>query len=128
DGRTVRNAKTGYDDDLDALPWPARHLVDMEKYKTFRWGPAPGRAITSICTSRGCPIDCNFCAATQFSGKVMRYRAVDKVVDEVAHLKSIGFDAIAVIDDNFVINPRRVEDVMAEIVRRKIDVWWWMFG
>jgi anaerobic magnesium-protoporphyrin IX monomethyl ester cyclase len=126
DGRTVRNPKRGYDDDLDALPWPARHLVDMERYKTFRWGE--GRAITSICTSRGCPIDCNFCAATQFSGKVMRYRSVASVVDEVEHLKALGFGAVAVIDDNFVINPRRVEEVMAEVQRRKLDLWWWMFG
>src|SRR5207247_9465125 len=109
----------------DELPYPARHLVDMTKYQTFRWGD---RAITSICTSRGCPIDCNFCAATQFSGKIMRYRAAGAVVDEVEHLRALGFGAVAVIDDNFVINPRRVEEIMAEVQRRKLDVWWWMFG
>jgi anaerobic magnesium-protoporphyrin IX monomethyl ester cyclase len=125
DGRTVRNPRRPFEEDLDALPWPARHLVDMRKYQTFRWGD---RAITSICTSRGCPIDCNFCAATQFSGKVMRYRRTDAVLDEVEHLKSLGFGAVAVIDDNFVINPRRVEEIMGEAVRRKLDMWWWMFG
>lgn len=125
DGRTMRNPRRGPEPDLDALPWPARHLVDMRKYQTFRWGD---RAITSICTSRGCPIDCNFCAATQFSGKVMRYRSVESVVDEVEHLKSLGFGAVAVIDDNFVINPRRVEAIMGEVVRRRLDMWWWMFG
>src|SRR5207244_5837958 len=93
--------------------------------QTFRWGE---RAITSICTSRGCPIDCNFCAATQFSGKIMRYRAPSSVVDEIEHLKTLGFDAVAVIDDNFVINPRRVEAIMGEVISRKLDVWWWMFG
>src|SRR5947208_1444160 len=36
DGRTVRNPKLGFDGDLDDLPWPARHLVDMRKYQTFR--------------------------------------------------------------------------------------------
>jgi anaerobic magnesium-protoporphyrin IX monomethyl ester cyclase len=126
DGRTVRNARKGFDDALDALPLPARHLVDMERYKTFRW--AEGRALTSICTSRGCPIDCNFCTATQFSGKVMRYRSVERVVDEVALLTGMGFGAVAVVDDNFVIHPRRVIAIMEETLRRRLDVWWWMFG
>lgn len=126
EGRPVRNARLGYDDDLDALPLPARHLVDMKKYQTFRW--AEGRAITSICSSRGCPIDCNFCSATQFSGKVMRYRSVERVVDEVALVKSLGFGAVAVVDDNFVIHPKRVIEIMNETVRRKLDMWWWMFG
>ncbi len=112
--------------DLDTLPFPARDLLPMDKYKITRFFGWP---ITNVLTTRGCPFDCNFCSSSQFFGLLWRTRSPKNIVDEVEEvMKKYGYNAFAFIDDNFTLNPGRVIEISKEILKRKLDVFWWAFS
>ena len=75
----VKNAPRPFNEDLDSLPFPARHLVDNNIYRR----PDNGKVQAVIKVSRGCPFHCFFCLATPVSGKKVRMRSVDNIVAEI---------------------------------------------
>ncbi len=126
DGKTVRNEAREVIADLDTLPMPARHLIDLEAYKQagFKYGGI--RPITVISTSRGCPYDCSFCLTPQISGRQWRERSAESIIKELEELyHTYGYRAIAVCDDNFTVSPKRAIEVANMIIERKMDIWWW---
>lgn len=75
-GKTVEQESA-----LDRYPFPARHLLPMNKY---RLGTAEGRnCFTSIHTMRGCPWHCIFCASDALKTTKMAMRSPRSVVDEI---------------------------------------------
>jgi anaerobic magnesium-protoporphyrin IX monomethyl ester cyclase len=125
DGEIVRTPDEPVLDDLDALPFPARHLVDMTRY---RGATMEGRPIANVHTSRGCPYKCSFCSSSWFDGVKWRARAPRDIVDEVEELgMRWGYQAVAFMDDLFTMDARRVVGVAEEILRRGLDVYWWCF-
>jgi len=112
--------------DVDALPFPARDLVDLGRYDRARMH---GRPITPLHTSRGCPFACRFCSSTRFDGARWRARSAGSVVEEVEHVvKDLGFRAVCFMDDNFTFSPRRVEAICDGILSKGLDVRWWCFS
>ena len=83
--RPVMNERRPFLTNLDKLPFPARHLIPMEKYfeasKTYRYsrGQSKSSRSVSIITSRGCPFNCVFCSAFILSGKLWRSRSAEKL-------------------------------------------------
>lgn len=65
--------------DLDKLPFPARHLIDNSIYKR----PDNGKVQAIIKVSRGCPHHCFFCLATPVSGQKVRMRSPESIVEEI---------------------------------------------
>jgi radical SAM superfamily enzyme YgiQ (UPF0313 family) len=55
------NEPRNFIEDLDSLPWPARHLLPMKKYKIL----GKESDIGHIYTSRGCPFKCIFCSSSK---------------------------------------------------------------
>ena len=111
---------------LDKLPFPARHLVDMELYnkKGFKYGGE--RPLSMISTSRGCPYGCFFCAVPSISGKSWRSRSVSSIMSEIDELYNrYGYRAIIFSDDNFTISPKRVKELCKRILEKKYGLWWW---
>jgi anaerobic magnesium-protoporphyrin IX monomethyl ester cyclase len=126
DGEVVRTPPRPFIRDLDSLPVPARHLVDMDLYRRTKFGE---RAITPVVTSRGCPANCNFCSSSSFFGRRWRARSADSVVEELEELhKKYGFGAVAFVDDNFTLSPERVVAISEGIIRKGLDIWWWNFS
>jgi anaerobic magnesium-protoporphyrin IX monomethyl ester cyclase len=126
DDQIIHNDKRAYSDDLDTLPFPARDLLDMDKYRTSKLGT---RSITSILTSRGCPYQCSFCASSKLAGTFWRARSVQSIVEEIQFVKdTYGYRAFAFVDDNFTLNPQRVIDFCEEICKRGWDIHWWCFS
>ena len=108
--------------DVEALPLPARHLVDLHRYRASM----AGRLLTPVVTSRGCPSACHFCSSSNFFGRGWRCRSAGSVLhelDEVYH--RYGFRAVAFMDDNFTLAPERVEQIADGIVARGYDLKWW---
>jgi anaerobic magnesium-protoporphyrin IX monomethyl ester cyclase len=103
--------------DLDALPFPARHLVPFELYGASK------EQTGGIITSRGCVYSCNYCSSSLIMGKKFRSRSPDNVVDEIEELidkyqiRDIGF-----MDDTFMLNKRRANDIADEIKSRGLDL------
>lgn len=73
---------------LDNLPIPRR---DVLRNPYYQWG--------SIQTSRGCPMNCNFCSVTAFNGRRFRRRPLDAVIEE---LEQIPQKKIMITDDNII--------------------------
>jgi len=125
DGRVVRTPDQAAITDLDAMPFPARHLVDMTRY---RGATMEGRPITNIHTSRGCPFKCSFCSSSWFDGVKWRDRSPADIVDEVEEvMDTYDYHAVAFMDDLFTMDAQRVIGVCEEILRRGLDVYWWCF-
>lgn len=88
---------------LDKIPFPARHLVDMEKY--IRIGlfgnPFPKRMrMAQVLTSRGCPYSCNFCSTKPYWGDV-RCRSAENIFEEIVFLReTYNIHEIQFRDDN----------------------------
>lgn len=117
----VRNEGADIVDDLDEMPVPARDLLPVRSYP-MRLDGAP---MTSVITSRGCPYDCSFCAASRFCGTKWRARSPESVVDELKLLKrQFGFGAVSFVDDNFMLSPKRVSEICDGILKNRVGVNW----
>ena len=119
----VRTPPRPFIENLDSLPFPARHLINLDDYRKMKFG---GRDITPVITSRGCPYQCAFCASSHFFGTKMRTRSVASVLDELEKLvHDYHFNAVAFVDDTFNLSPKRVIEICHGIRERKLDLWWW---
>jgi anaerobic magnesium-protoporphyrin IX monomethyl ester cyclase len=117
--------------DLDSLPFPARHLLPMDEYfAAARENPLIAGEVhkrwTIMITSRGCPYNCVFCSIHTVMGKKWRGRSPKNVVDEVEqvvytyHIEQIDF-----FDDNMTLNKKRMENICDLIVKRGLDIEWY---
>ena len=90
---------------LDALPFPAWDLVDVEKYRTV-WLAHHGYYSINMVTTRGCPYHCNWCAKPIW-GQRYNSRSAENVVAELAWLKqTVNPDHIWFADDIMGLKPR----------------------
>ena len=71
--------------DLDALPFPAWDLVDVEKYRGI-WLARHGYYSMNMVTTRGCPFHCNWCAKPIW-GQRYHSRSPENVAAEMKWLK-----------------------------------------
>lgn len=88
-GEYIINTKKTYIKDLDMLPFPAYHLLDMKEYN--RIGTSMGRFETGKYTlfnaTRGCPHTCHFCGKDPIIGKGYRKRSIENILEEIHLLK-----------------------------------------
>lgn len=77
--QSVKNEQRPFNEDLDNLPFPARHLIDNSIYRR----PDNGRVQAVIKVSRGCPYHCFFCLATPVSGIKVRTRSAENIIQEI---------------------------------------------
>lgn len=125
-GNIMRTAPRELVEDLDRLPFPARHLVDIDAYKRFGVKYGGERPVALLSTSRGCPNACDFCTTPQMYGRRWRARTPESVVAEIEHVYyDYGYRAIAFSDDNFTASPRRVREICNLLLGKKLDIWWW---
>jgi len=109
----------GFIKDLDSIPFPARHLVQFEKYRLF----GEKSPIGAMITSRGCTFNCGYCASSLLMGKIFRTRSPKNVVDEMEILcTKYKVKDIEFLDDTFTLNKKRALAIASEIEKRKLDV------
>ncbi len=119
--------RTRFITDLDALPFPARHLLDMEKYFGLKssHGTRRKRRFSPIVTSRGCPAKCTFCSAYRVWGRRFRYRSPENVIAEMQEIKErYGIEEIMFEDDNVTLNVNRAGRLFDLMISEKLDFVW----
>jgi len=126
DGAVVSNPAGDFIQDLDSLPFPARHLMPMDRYtySVAIIGEGKLRAL-NIMTSRGCPFDCSFCASPRMWGRRYRARSPENVLAEVDELVNrYGADALWIFDDTFTVQRPRTAAICEGLARRFPGVRW----
>lgn len=121
DGEIVRNPARGFTRELDALPFPARHLVRNELYAR----PDTGAAQTTLVTNRGCPHRCTYCLANQVAGLANRYRSVENVLAELREcVVRHGITSFLFRSDLFTQDARWVRRLCAAILDAGLEISW----
>jgi len=107
-------------ENIDDLPFPARHLLPMEKYHCV----ITATPFATMISSRGCPYKCGFCYK-QPSDKRVRFRDQKNVVDEMELLiEEYKVKEIMFYDDSIAINRNHISGICNEILNRGLDVKW----
>jgi radical SAM superfamily enzyme YgiQ (UPF0313 family) len=113
--------------DLNELPPPAFHLLDMEKYVTAESSFIPSGSsrkvisFSSVLGSHGCSFNCMYCVYPKIFGK-WRGRSPEKIVDDVETLvnrynvKSIWFE-----DQTFIFDVDRSIKICDELIRINLN-------
>jgi radical SAM superfamily enzyme YgiQ (UPF0313 family) len=116
-GTLVIDRTTRFINDINTVPFPARHLIKNERYENVL---SKKKNFTAIITSRGCPFNCAFCTHNH-----QRYRArsPENVVDEIElNLKRYNIREFDIYDSTFTADEKRVISICEEIRRRKLVV------
>ncbi|MDD5544571.1 MAG: radical SAM protein [Acidobacteriia bacterium] len=114
--------------DLDTLPYPAYHLLEVERY--FRASSARAATKSKRCmqvfTSRGCPWRCTYCH--DLFGKSFRARSPENVFGELKLLYDRwGVREYMVEDDIFNLDIERAKEIFDLVKERLPDVYF-QFG
>lgn len=123
EGKGVKNAPR-FIDNLDEIPYPARHLVPLHLYdrKIEYLDAKPADTINVI---RGCPYNCTYCETKELWGIKCRYFSADRIVEELRYMSSkFGTKGVYFIGDNFTINKKRTSDLCEQLEKAKLDMEW----
>lgn len=125
----VRGRPVSLIEDLNALPMPARDLVDRVDYGYSHQGiKLTFGKFTTLCTSRGCPFSCRFCSCAAFTQRKWRARSAENVVDELEAIYSDGYESAVMVDDNFTHSRQRVQKICELIRKRRIRMQFYCEG
>jgi len=130
-GNIRRNTgRRGTNGTLDAYPFPAFDLLDMDKYTEF-WSYLDsvdtGLKGTTMITSRGCPFKCTYCQPTldNVFGKKLLHRSPGNVVDEMRALKeTYNIDGIFFHDDTLTVDKKWLAEFCHTLENEKLDLLW----
>jgi len=127
--KIVHNPRRKKKINIDDVPFPDRKLL-KNNYTNQLAGInfVSGSKFTTIISSRGCSFNCTFCSCAAFSNRVCAFRTIDNFLDELEQLVEEGYSDIGIVDDNFMINPKRVEKICKSIKDRHLDFHWWCEG
>lgn len=119
------NPRKKYIEDLSQIPFPAWHLLLMEKYfqapTYFKPRSAP---YTNMILTRGCDARCIFCSVPSCFGS-MRYRSPENVVEEIKTLKDrYRIKEIYFEDDSLFRNQDYAESLCRSFIEAKLDIIW----
>jgi radical SAM superfamily enzyme YgiQ (UPF0313 family) len=126
-GVVVKTFLRKYIEDLDQIPFPAWHLIDISKY------PARGKGIMrgidlakepriSVIFSRGCTGHCDFCS-TWWIWRGWRHRSAKNMTDEIELLyNNYNIRHFCFADDTMTSDREAILGLCDEIIRRKLTI------
>ncbi|MCF6291413.1 MAG: radical SAM protein [Desulfobacterales bacterium] len=101
--------------DLDQYPSP--YLEDVVD--------PVGKQRVILLSSRGCTSPCTFCYTTRASGRQVRFHSLDRVIEEMHHLKERGISDFWFADPNFAYSRKRIEDLLQRIIEEVPNIRFW---
>ncbi len=96
--------------DLEELPIPAYELLDPSQYRRI-----------TVETSRGCPLNCEFCATSTLMLEKYRQKSGHKVLEDIDWLKTQWRRPfIEFADDNTFVRRKYWRELLPELQKRKV--------
>jgi radical SAM superfamily enzyme YgiQ (UPF0313 family) len=132
--KIISNPRAENINDLNTLPIPAWDLLPMDKYRAHNWhcfdDIKKRKPYAVVYTSLGCPYKCSFCCInTIFGGRGIRYRSIDKVIEEIDYLaKTYGVRNIKILDEIFVLKQERLFEFCDRVKALGHDLNFWVYG
>ncbi len=122
-GKIVKNAPKLIQD-LDEIPYPARHLLPLELYeRKMEFLDVEPVDIMSII--RGCPFNCAFCETKKMWGPTCRFFSPARVVEEIKFMMDkYDTKGIYFINDNFTIRKKETLEFCNLMKKEKLDLQW----
>lgn len=121
EAKVIQNPARGFEENLDAIPFPARHLTNNSLYRR----PDNEQMQTTLVTNRGCPFHCIYCLANQVSGTKNRYRSVENVIAEITEcVERFGIRNFLFRSDLFTQNKKWVINLCQAILDAGLDIEW----
>lgn len=110
--------------DLDAVPFPARHMLPMKMYD--RALPyIDVKPVDTMSILRGCPYQCTYCETRELWGTACRAFSPQRVIDEIKQMmENYGTKGIYFVGDNFTINKNRASELCRLIKENKLNIKW----
>lgn len=119
-------------ENLDQIPYPARHLVNFDKYERINFdkyskidkthGEIPFKRGLILAT-RGCFGRCSFCSVSKVWGQRIRHRSVKNIIGEIQLLKNNYYiKHVFFADDNICVNKSFLKELISEL--KKINIKW----
>lgn len=112
--------------DLDLIPYPARDLLQMQRYMfgDSYYGDVLKPHATMMLT-RGCVFSCPHCQVPRTFGKEYRKRSPESIADEMLYLsKNYGVREIQIVGDNLFDDRAWAHQWMLEVIDHSVDVKW----
>jgi len=102
------------DEQFDDLPFPARHLIDVNSYK-FTINGVRG---LSLISQLGCPFNCGFCSGRNSpTFRKIRNRSIDNIIKEIDLLyKTYDVKAFMFYDDELNLNSS-IYSLLKELIK-----------
>ncbi|GAX60000.1 Fe-S oxidoreductase [Candidatus Scalindua japonica] len=97
--------------DMDSIPIPSRHLVDI---RSFAYTIDDGSGTTLI-TSRGCPYVCSFCSKEVWQSGT-RFHSANYVISELKHIiNRYDFKHFLFLDDTITLRKKRLFELCSRM-------------
>ena len=121
-GKIIRTEKRPYIEDLDSVPFPARHLLNNKLYTDIFFF---GQPTAWILSSRGCPYNCIYCSQHEAYGRRIRYRNPEKVINEMEEIvNKYKIRNFMFFDECFNADNEHATAIAKEIIKRGLKVRW----
>ena len=115
DGQVIETGPSSGAKDLDSYPSPyLMDLIDLTHKE---------RAV--MLTSRGCSYQCAFCYTPRASHRKVRFFSIERIIEEMAYLRSKGIRAFWFADPNFSFSRKRLVSLLEAIIREVAGITFW---
>lgn len=116
----IINEPYGFNQDLDILPFPAYHLLDLAKYQM----PNAKGNVISLFLSRGCPFSCGFCYRNPQLQKV-RFKSVDKAIEELGYMsEKYNVRSINFVDESISLKKEYFLEFCEKLTSKRWNLEW----
>jgi anaerobic magnesium-protoporphyrin IX monomethyl ester cyclase len=120
-GEVIHNPARAFIENLDSLPFPAWHLLDLDRYRL----PLLGEKFLILSPIRGCPYPCTFCTAHTYYGKKLRKRSPARMIEEIRYdTDRFGIQQFFIWADTFTADKAYVAEFCTRIIENRISIGW----
>lgn len=125
DNKIILNKPRKLIPDLDALPFPAWHLLPMDKYSIADLGGKKNLPVYPLLSSRGCPNRCIFCSSHVVFQREFRQRSAENIMAEIELLnKEYEATQFDFVDDTVTVVKERMKTLCSHFMSSSKGYLW----